>query len=122
MSTNPRWPNLPFSAWSETCDTLHLWTQIVGKMRIATTPLLNHWWNATLLVTARGLEAPAMVYGGSTFDVLFDLTSHRLYHRDERWLRRTIRTATYGGRRFLCRVHATAAPPGHRGSYLDHAV
>jgi len=78
MSANPRWPDLPFSAWSKTCDTLHLWTQIVGKVRIATTPLLNHWWNATLLVTARGLEAPAMVYGGSTFDVLFDLTSHHL--------------------------------------------
>src|SRR5439155_3889923 len=60
MSRDPQWPDLPLSAWSETCDTLHLWTQIVGKMRIATTPLINHWWNATLFVTARGLAAPAM--------------------------------------------------------------
>jgi hypothetical protein len=48
------WPDLPLAAWSDTCNTLHLWTQIVGKVRIALTPLINHWWNATLLVTARG--------------------------------------------------------------------
>jgi hypothetical protein len=78
VNTNTRWPDLPLAAWSETCDTLHLWTQIVGKVRIALTPLINHWWNATLLVTARGLAAPAMPYGGRTFDVIFDFTNHRL--------------------------------------------
>src|SRR6266480_3137076 len=72
------WPDLPLAAWSETCDTLHLWTQILGKVRIALTPLINHWWNATLLVTARGLAAPAMTYAGRTFDVSFDFTNHRL--------------------------------------------
>jgi hypothetical protein len=78
MSVHSLWPDLPLSAWSETCDTLQLWTQIVGKVRIATTPLINHWWNATLFVTARGLEAPAMHHPGGTFDVLFDLAGHRL--------------------------------------------
>lgn len=78
MSVHSLWPDLPLSAWSETCDTLQLWTQIVGKVRIATTPLINHWWNATLFVTARGLEAPAMRHAGDTFDVLFDLAGHRL--------------------------------------------
>jgi len=78
MNATPRWPDLPLSAWSETCNTLHLWTQIVGKVRIATTPLINHWWNATFSVTARGLEAPAMCCDGGMFDVLFDLVGHRL--------------------------------------------
>src|SRR5436190_7534981 len=72
------WPDLPLAAWSETCDTLHLWTQIVGKVRIAVTPLVNHWWNATFLVTARGLAAPAMSHAGQTFDVIFDFLNHRL--------------------------------------------
>ena len=75
---NALWPDLPLAAWSETCDTLHLWTQIVGKVRIATTPLINHWWNATFYVTARGLVAPAMVYAGRTFDIVFDFAAHRL--------------------------------------------
>ena len=78
MSDNSHWPDLPFSAWSETCDTLHLWTQIAGKVRIALTPLVNHWWNATLFVTARGLVAPAMPFRDGSFDVIFDFTGHRL--------------------------------------------
>ena len=56
MSENSLWPDLPLSAWSETCDTLQLWTQIAGKVRIALTPLINHWWNATFRVTSRGLS------------------------------------------------------------------
>ena len=72
------WPDLPFAAWSDTCDTLQLWTQIVGKVRIAVTPLINHWWNATFVVTARGLAAPAMPYAGGTFDIIFDFANHRL--------------------------------------------
>ncbi len=78
MTENSTWPDLPLSAWSETCDTLQLWTQIVGKVRIALTPLINHWWNATLLVTARGLAAPAMPFSGGTFDITFDFIDHRL--------------------------------------------
>jgi len=72
------WPDLPLPAWSETCDTLHLWTQIVGKVRLAATPLINHWWNVTLHVTSRGLVAPANPYVGGAFDVLFDFIDHRL--------------------------------------------
>jgi hypothetical protein len=77
-SLNSKWPDLPFVAWSETCDTLQLWTQIAGKVRIALTPLINHWWNATFLVTARGLAAPAMPYADGTFDIVFDFVPHRL--------------------------------------------
>jgi len=78
MSEPSRWPDLPLEAWSQTCDTLQLWTQIVGKVRIASTPLINHWWNATFLVTARGLAAPAMPYAGGSFDVIFDFAHHQL--------------------------------------------
>jgi hypothetical protein len=78
VSEETIWPDIPLAAWSETCDTLHLWTQIVGKVRIALTPLVNHWWNATFLVTSRGLAAPAMPHAGRTFDVIFDFTNHRL--------------------------------------------
>jgi hypothetical protein len=78
IGTNPQWPDLPFAAWRDTCETLILWTQIAGKVRIACTPLINHWWNATFDVTSRGLIAPAMNYRGRTFDVIFDFTEHRL--------------------------------------------
>jgi Family of unknown function (DUF5996) len=78
MGENALWPDLPLTAWSETCDTLHLWTQIAGKVRIALTPLINHWWNATLHVNSRGLVAPANPYQGRTFDIVFDFIEHRL--------------------------------------------
>jgi hypothetical protein len=55
-----------------------LWTQIVGKVRIACTPLINHWWNATFDVSSRGLIAPAMPHRGRTFDIIFDFVEHRL--------------------------------------------
>src|SRR3984885_14011631 len=78
MTGHPQWPDVPYAAWSGTCDTLQLWTQIAGKVRVALTPLINHWWNATFLVTARGLAAPAMPYKDGTFDILFDFADHRL--------------------------------------------
>ena len=78
VSANSQWPDLPFEAWREACETLILWMQIAGKVRIACTPLINHWWNATLDVTSRGLIAPAMPYRGRTFDMVFDFADHRL--------------------------------------------
>jgi hypothetical protein len=78
IDASSQWPDLPFEAWRETCETLILWTQIVGKVRIACTPLINHWWNATFAVTSRGLIAPAMPCRGRSFDIVFDFTEHRL--------------------------------------------
>ena len=78
VSANPQWADLPFEAWRDTCETLILWMQIVGKVRIACTPLINHWWNATFDVTSRGLIAPAMSYRGRTFDMGFDFAGHQL--------------------------------------------
>jgi hypothetical protein len=78
MSWNSHWPDLPFDAWNETCDTLQLWTQVAGKVRLACTPLVNHWWNSTFRVNARGLIAPQNRCGDRTFDIVFDLVDHEL--------------------------------------------
>jgi Family of unknown function (DUF5996) len=72
------WPDLPFTAWSDTCETLQLWTQVAGKVRLKLTPPVNHWWNVTFYVHARGLIAPANPYTGGTFDIDFDLVGHEL--------------------------------------------
>jgi hypothetical protein len=73
-----QWPDLPLAAWSETCDTLHLWTQIAGKVRLALTPLVNHWWNVTYQVTARGLLLRATPYRDRCFDIFFDFANSQI--------------------------------------------
>jgi hypothetical protein len=78
MAVHPLWPELPFAAWSDSCETLHRWTQIAGKVRLKLTPLVNHWWNVTFRVDSRGLVAPANPYAGGTFDIVFDLTAHAI--------------------------------------------
>ncbi|HEX2486913.1 MAG TPA: DUF5996 family protein, partial [Myxococcota bacterium] len=77
-ATSEPWPSLPLDAWSETCAALHLWTQMVGKVRLATSPRLNHSWHVTLYVTARGLTTSAMPHGARTFQVDFDFVEHEL--------------------------------------------
>src|SRR5579864_5486388 len=72
------WPALPLDSWRQTYDTLHMWTQIVGKVRLALTPLINHWWNVTLYVTSRGLGTGAMPCGGRTIEIDFDFVEHNL--------------------------------------------
>lgn len=75
------WPSLVWGEWAATADTLHMWTQIVGKTRLALTPLQNHWWNVPLYVTARGLGTSAMTYGDDVLDIEFDFVSHELHFR-----------------------------------------
>ena len=72
------WPELPLEAWSNTCATLHRWTQIVGKIRMVQTPWINHSWHVTLYVTARGLTTSPIPYGTRTFQIDFDFVDHRL--------------------------------------------
>jgi hypothetical protein len=72
------WPALPLGEWKDTYATLHLWTQIVGKVRLALTPLVNHWWNVPLYVNARGLTTSLMRSGASAFEVYFDFIEHQL--------------------------------------------
>ena len=72
------WPSLPLEAWSETCATLHLWTQIVGKIRLAQSPWINHSWHVALYVTTRGLTTTPIPYGTRTFQIDFDFIAHQL--------------------------------------------
>ncbi len=72
------WPSLPVSAWQDTYATLHLWTQIVGKIRLALAPPINHWWQVTLYVTSRGLTTSPIPYGTRSFQIDFDFLDHRL--------------------------------------------
>ena len=74
-----RWPALPVGAWEDTRDTLHMWTQVVGKTKLALAPRTNHWWNVALYVTARGLTTSLMpTADGRGLEVAFDFHRHRL--------------------------------------------
>ena len=75
--SNP-WPPLPLAGWQDTKDTLHLWTQIVGKVRLALAPMVNHWWQVPLYVNARGLTTSAMPYRGGAVELRFDFLAHAL--------------------------------------------
>jgi hypothetical protein len=72
------WPALGYAAWRDSCATLHMWTQIVGKIRMAHAPAVNHWWHVPLYLTARGLTTSPMPRDGRTFQIDFDLIDHQL--------------------------------------------
>jgi hypothetical protein len=72
------WPALSLAEWSGTRETLHMWTQIVGKVRLALSPRVNHWWEVPLYVCARGLTTSPIPYGNGIFEVTFDFISHKL--------------------------------------------
>jgi Family of unknown function (DUF5996) len=83
MTTKPgsheaQWPQLPLEAWQDTCATLHLWTQIVGKIRMAQSAWCNHSWHVALYVTPRGLSTSVMPHGARSFQIDFDFADHRL--------------------------------------------
>ncbi len=75
---NNNWPELILEEWQDTLATLHMWTQIVGKIRLKQTPLVNHWWNTPLYVTARGLTTSPMPYQDRVFEIYFDFIDHKL--------------------------------------------
>jgi hypothetical protein len=83
MNLNPKtraefWPALPFSEWAETAATLHMWTQVVGKIRLSLAPWTNHSWHVTLYLTARGLTTSPIPHGLRTFELNFDFIDHNL--------------------------------------------
>ncbi|HVM51413.1 MAG TPA: DUF5996 family protein [Candidatus Acidoferrum sp.] len=100
-SEEQAWPALPLEEWQDTCATLHMWTQIVGKVRLALSPHVNHWWEVPLYVTARGLTTLPIPYQSRAFEVQFDFISHKL----------EILTGGGGG-------GDTAAGSAHRGGVL----
>src|SRR5216684_4662901 len=78
QSASDFWPALPFSEWQATAETLHMWTQIVGKVRLTLTPWINHSWHVTLYLTSRGLTTSPIPHGSDTFEIRFDFIDHQL--------------------------------------------
>ena len=96
---NPKtWPDLPFAEWCDTRATLHMWMQIVGKIRLAQAPLINHWWQVPLYVTSHGLTTSPIPYGERVFEISFDFIDHRL----------TIETNDGGAAAFALRPQSVA--------------
>src|SRR5512140_1861600 len=87
---NPAWPELPYPAWPDTYSTLHHWTQIVGKIRLALTPWLNHSWHVPLYLTARGWTTSPIPCGPRILQIDFDLIADRLILADSDGATRTI--------------------------------
>jgi hypothetical protein len=77
--TTAAWPDLPLDGWRATYDTLHLWSQIVGKTRLALAPMQNHWWQVALRVTSRGMGGAPLPVGHRTLDIDFDFVDHVPY-------------------------------------------
>jgi len=90
-STPRDWPALQYEAWSETLATLHMWTQVVGKIRLVCTPWTNHSWHVPLYVTARGLSTSPIARGGAVFEMEFDFLQHALVIRTAEGRRHTVR-------------------------------
>jgi hypothetical protein len=72
------WPALRWPDWQDTATTLHRWTQVVGKVKLARTPVVNHWWNVAFYVTSRGLTTSTMPHDDRTFEIDFDFVDHRV--------------------------------------------
>lgn len=89
-TTEPTWPALLVADWEDTRDTLHLWTQMVGKVRLALTPRVNHWWNVPLYVDARGLTTSLVPCGAHGLEVRFDFFAHELAFERTDGARRTM--------------------------------
>ena len=84
------WPALPLDSWKDTYATLHMWTQIVGKVRLRLTPLVNHWWNVPFYVTARGLTTSRIPYGQRAFELWFNFIAHELVLETTDGMRKTL--------------------------------
>ncbi|MBD2182062.1 DUF5996 family protein [Aerosakkonema funiforme] len=88
--TDNAWPSLPLAAWQDTYETLHMWTQIVGKIRLKLFPKINHCWNSTLYVTPRGLTTASIPYGTRSFEISFDFLAHQLLFETSDGITKTI--------------------------------
>lgn len=106
------WPALPLAEWRDTYATLHRWTQIVGKIRLARMPWINHSWHVTLYPTARGLTTAAMPDGARTFAIEFDFVDHRLLLQTSDGAVRTLPLGPRSVARFYADVLATLAEVG----------
>ncbi|MCU1457976.1 MAG: hypothetical protein JWL73_2068 [Actinomycetia bacterium] len=106
------WPALPVDAWADTRDTVHMWTQIVGKIRMALMPMINHWWQVALYVTARGLTTSVMPYGTNGLEIEFDFVAHTLELRTTDGRQRTLRLEPRSVADFYAELMATLSELG----------
>jgi hypothetical protein len=90
VNTEPPWPELPLAAWIDTYQTLHMWTQIVGKVRLALSPRVNHWWEVPLYVNTAGLTTSPIPYAGGIFEIRFDFIHHKLRIETDHSTRATV--------------------------------
>jgi hypothetical protein len=111
-SLSEAWPSLPLDAWSDTSDTLHMCTQIVGKIRLALSPFENHWWHSTLYVGPRGLTTSAIPYGTGLFEIRFDFLDHNLVVETSNGATRIVRLSARPVAEFYRDVMATLASLG----------
>lgn len=93
QATAETWPSLPLEEWKETYATLHMWTQIVGKIRLVKSPLINHWWQVPLYVSARGLTTSAIADEARSFEIDFDFIDHQLFISTNDGIRKSIALA-----------------------------
>ena len=107
-----RWPELPYAPWKDTAATLHLWTQVVGKIRLARTPWLNHSWHVALYVTARGLSTGPIPDGARTFQIDFDFVDHVLAMRASDGQEREVKLEPKPVARFYAETMAALAELG----------
>ena len=112
LNEDLRWPALPLEAWEATRTTLHMWTQIVGKVRLALSPSLNHWWQVPLYVSVRGLTTSPIPCGGGTFEILFDFVAHDLRIEKSDGTSKTLRLAPKSVAAFYAEVMAALAAMG----------
>lgn len=101
------WPPLPVSAWQDTYQTLHLWTQIIGKIRLALAPKLNHWWHSTLYVTPCGLTTSTIFDGTRNFQITFDFLKHQLLIETSDGITKTVALAPRSVANFYQAVMST---------------
>ncbi len=118
---NSTWPELKFSEWQDTLATLHMWTQVVGKIRLEQTPLVNHWWNVPLYVSARGLTTTAMPYEDRIFEIEFDFIDHQLLIKCSDGASKTLELRPQSVADFYAEVMAALSELGNGNKDLDHA-
>src|SRR5580765_5646520 len=114
MPDNGAWPALRTDGWTDTRETLHRWLQIVGKMQLVSTSLVNHWWNVTYQLSARGLRTGLMHSGLQEFDAEFDFVDHRLVIRDADGNQATVALEPKTGAQFWAEVQQALATLGLR--------
>jgi len=106
----PDWPALPLASWAPTCATLHMWTQIVGKIRLALSPYMNHWWQVPLYVSPRGMTTSPIRYQDRVFEMEFDFLDHNLAiresDRDTKYVPLYARSVADFYREFVAVLHA----------------